>query len=89
MIPVIQHIGVPSKAIVQAGDLVLKGQVIAEANGFVSVPQHSPVSGKVVKIDVRKTVLGRSCDHIIIESDGRETWATGCNVEMDWRSHGC
>jgi H+/Na+-translocating ferredoxin:NAD+ oxidoreductase subunit C len=88
VIPVIQHIGAPSKAIVRAGDLVLKGQVVAEANGFVSVPQHTPVSGKVTKVEIRKTAMGRSCDHIVIESDGRETWASGCNVEMDWRTMG-
>ncbi len=88
VIPVIQHIGVPSKAIVAVGDEVLKGQIIAEANGFVSVPQHSSVSGRVKKIEVRRTAQGKNCDHIIIESDGRDAWADGCNVERDWRSMG-
>ena len=43
-----QHIGAPAVPVVEKGDEVARGQVIAEAGGFVSVPYHSPVSGKVV-----------------------------------------
>ncbi len=43
-----QHIGAPAKSIVSIGDKVLKGQKIAEAGGFVSVPIHAPTSGEVV-----------------------------------------
>ena len=49
--PVSQHIGAPAKPVVKAGDMVLRGQVIAEAGGFVSSPIHSSVSGKVKKIE--------------------------------------
>ena len=42
-----QHIGAPSVPCVKKGDQVLAGQKIADAGGFVSVPQHASVSGTV------------------------------------------
>ena len=38
VLPVRQHIGAPAKVIVKKGDHVKKGQVVAEAGGFVSAP---------------------------------------------------
>ena len=46
-VPLQQHIGAPAKAVVQVGDKVLRGQLLAEAGGFVSAPIHSPTSGVV------------------------------------------
>jgi electron transport complex protein RnfC len=46
-IPIIQHIGAPAKIIVQRGDNVKVGQVIAVHEGFVSSNIHSSVSGRV------------------------------------------
>ena len=36
--PLSQHIGAPAKSVVAVGDRVLKGQLIAEAGGFISSP---------------------------------------------------
>ena len=47
VIPLSQHIGAPSNPVVGVGDHVRKGQVIAEALGFVSVPKHAPSSGTI------------------------------------------
>jgi len=88
ILPVSQHIGAPAKAIVAAGDVVAKGQVVAEANGFVSVPIHASVSGKILAVEPRATLLGRTCDHIVIESDGEESWAEGVNERCDWKEMG-
>ena len=41
--PLGQHIGVPSRAVVAVGDPVERGQLIAEPGGFVSTALHSPV----------------------------------------------
>ncbi len=68
--PLSQHIGAPARPIVKVGDTVLKGQKIAEAGGFVSAPIHSAVSGKVRKLEPRRTATGDMVDAIIIESDG-------------------
>lgn len=57
-IPVSQHIGAPSEAIVQKGDQVKVGQLIAKSTGFVSANIHSSVSGIVKKIDVGPDTSG-------------------------------
>ena len=50
-IPMVMHIGKPAKAVVKRGDAVKVGQLIGEADGFVSSNIHSSVSGTVKKID--------------------------------------
>ena len=71
-IPLQQHIGAPSEAIVQPGDEVKIGDKISEAKGFVSVPVHASVSGKVVKITEHPHPLGGKQQVIIIENDGQD-----------------
>ncbi len=68
--PVSQHIGAPAKPIVAVGDVVLKGQMIAEAGGFVSAPIHASVSGTVKAIEPRRVPTGDMVNSIVIESDG-------------------
>lgn len=68
--PLSQHIGAPAKPIVAVGDKVLKGQMIAEAGGFVSAPIHSAVSGTVKAIEDREVINGSKVPSIVIESDG-------------------
>ena len=41
--PLSQHIGAPAVPLVQKGDRVLRGQMIAEAGGFVSAPVYASV----------------------------------------------
>ncbi len=67
--PLSQNIGAPAKAVVAVGDRVLKGQLIAEAGGFISVPVFSSVSGTVKAIEKRLVVNGSKCDCIVIEND--------------------
>ena len=50
-IPVSQHTGAPGKVVVERGDEVKVGQVIARSEGFISANIHSSVSGKVLKVD--------------------------------------
>ena len=69
-IPVAQHIGAPSTAVVQRGDMVKTGQVIAKSSGFVSTNIHSSVSGKVKKIDVSADSSGYPKQGIFIDVDG-------------------
>ena len=45
--PLSQHIGAPANPVVKKGDHVLKGQMLAEAGGFVSAPIYASVSGTV------------------------------------------
>lgn len=73
-IPLIQHIGRPAVPIVKVGDEVKKGQKIADASGFVSIPMHSPVSGKVIKIGPYPHPTGTIQQVIEIENDGKNEW---------------
>ena len=56
--PMSQHIGAPAVPIVAKGDHVLRGQMIAEAGGFVSAPIYASVSGTVKFIEPRFTPAG-------------------------------
>lgn len=69
-----QHIGSPSTPVVAVGDIVKAGQVIAEASGFVSIPQHASISGKITKIDNFPHPCGTSQPAIEITSDGQMDW---------------
>ena len=72
-IPMQMHIGKPSMPIVKAGDRVFVGTLIAETDGYISVPIHSSVSGTVKKIERISISNGTKCDAIVIESDGEMT----------------
>ena len=76
IIPLVQHIGAPAKPVVQKGDVVKVGQLLAEAGGFVSAPIHSPVSGKVAKIDTAVDAWGMKMQAIFIDVEGDE-WLPG------------
>ncbi|MBI1937443.1 MAG: electron transport complex subunit RsxC [Ignavibacteriales bacterium] len=65
-----QHLGKPAKPIVKKGSEVKAGEIIAEQNGFISSPVHSPVSGKVTKITASENVSGFPKDAIVIETNG-------------------
>ncbi|MBT8220464.1 MAG: electron transport complex subunit RsxC [Bacteroidia bacterium] len=67
ILPMVQHIGAPSKIIVHEGQEVQRGQVLAEAVGYVSVPIHSPVSGTVRKISKMPSISGKMVPGIYIE----------------------
>ncbi len=72
LVPVNQHIGKPSKIVVKKGDSVERGDVLAEADGFVSSNVHTPLKGKVQKI-LRFPLLGgqiKECVQITAENAG-------------------
>jgi Na+-translocating ferredoxin:NAD+ oxidoreductase subunit C len=71
-IPVSQHIGNPATVIVNKGDNVKTGQVIATSNGFVSTNIHSSVSGTVKKIDLQIDSSGYKQNSVIIDVVGDE-----------------
>ncbi len=72
MFPLGQHIGAPAKPVVQKGDKVKVGTMIAEAGGFVSAPIFSSVSGTVFKIDTAIDATGYRKPVIIINVEGDE-----------------
>ncbi len=69
-----QHIGAPAKVTVKKKQEVKKGEVVGEAAGFVSVPVHAPISGKVIDIGLHAHPFGSLQEAIVIESDGKDEW---------------
>mgnify|MGYP001468130260 FL=1 len=68
-VPLAQHIGAPAVALVKPGQEVVRGEPIAEAGGFVSVPMHAPVTGIVRSIDhLVPTAAGPKTPAIVIET---------------------
>lgn len=83
VLPLSQHIGTPASAIVEEGDTVLTGQLLAEPQGIFSVGIHATVSGTVVAIEDRPIPhsSGMSAPCVVIESDGRDQWIALEEVE--------
>ncbi len=67
IIPLAQNIGAPSEPIVREGQEVVRGQVIAKASGFVSVPTHAPASGTIRKIGNVPTISGKMAQGIYLD----------------------
>ena len=74
--PLSQHVGGAARPIVLVGQKVLKGQLIAEAQGNISAPIHATVSGVISAIgDVTAPhPSGLPFKAITIDSDGEGRW---------------
>lgn len=76
VLPLQQHIGQPAEPVVQVGDTVKKGQIVARAPDYVSAPVHASTSGRVVEIGAMPIAhpSGLSDTCIVIEPDGDDCW---------------
>ncbi len=76
ILPLQQHIGTPTVPIVQVGDKVKKGQVIATTQSMVSTPIHAPTSGIISAIEDHPVPhpSGLLAPCIIIDTDGQDEW---------------
>lgn len=79
--PMSQNLGAPSKPVVEKGDRVLKGMLIAEAGGFIGAPIFSSVSGTVTAVEPRHVINGSKVQSIVIENDGLDEVAPGFGEE--------
>ncbi len=86
VLPLRQHVGNLPKMRVQAGDRVLKGQLLAEAEGSVSAAVHAPTSGIILAIDEQviphPSGLPDMC--ITLQPDGEDRWIE--RRPVDWRN---
>jgi len=72
-IPLSQHTGAPSKAVVQKGSPVKTGTLIGEPAGRISAATHASVSGTVADVaDLPHPLTGRRGPTVIIDSDGND-----------------
>jgi len=76
VVPLHQSIGGTPRPVVAAGDKVLKGQVIGEADGWISAAVHAPTSGTVIEIapHVQPHPSGLAAPCVIIAPDGEDRW---------------
>jgi electron transport complex protein RnfC len=76
VLPLQQHIGQASKVLVGVGQQVKKGQLLAEADGYISVGLHAPSSGVIESIEDQVVAhpSGQSDLCITIATDGQDEW---------------
>ncbi len=76
ILPLQQHIGESAQPLVQVGQRVLKGEMLARPQGYISAPIHAPSSGVVAAIGElpvpHPSGLEGLC--IVIETDGEDRW---------------
>ena len=86
VLPLQQHIGAKAIVIVQAGDKVLKGQLLARAEGMVSAAIHAPTSGTVLAVDLHPVQhpSGLPEQSITIAPDGEDRWIE--HAPLDYRA---
>jgi Na+-translocating ferredoxin:NAD+ oxidoreductase subunit C len=86
VLPLRQHIGNIPKLKVAVGDKVLKGQLLAEAEGMVSAAIHASTSGTVIAVEdaVIPHPSGLPDHCIVIKPDGQDTWIE-CKPQ-DWKN---
>ncbi len=66
VIPLNQHIGKPAKLLVKKGQEVVRGEPLASADGFVSVPIHAPATGRIRDIRLMPSARGEQAMAIIL-----------------------
>ncbi|UCV09441.1 electron transport complex subunit RsxC [Dechloromonas denitrificans] len=74
--PLHQHVGGAARPVVLVGQKVLKGQLIAEAQGNISAPIHASVSGTISAVGevTAPHPSGLPFKAITIDSDGADRW---------------
>jgi electron transport complex protein RnfC len=86
ILPLSQHAGAPSRALVRRGQDVQRGEVIGEPGGFVSTTLHAPVTGRVLAIGPRRHPNGQLVECIEIEADAFSSQQFAARPPVDWRS---
>ena len=86
VLPLSQHTGAPCQPVVRVGERVVRGQLVAEPGGFVSMSLHSPVTGRIASIGPRIHPNGRLMESLVIEADPYATQRLNGQPPIDWRS---
>ena len=81
-----QHLGKPSLPVVQKGQRVRRGQVLAEPDGFVSIPQHAPVTGVVKEIGFRPHPNGQLKPAVVLAADPFDSQRFGPESPLSWET---
>lgn len=76
IIPTQQHLGLAAEPVVNKGQKVAKGELIASPVGRISSALHAPSSGTIIDIAELPVphASGLSAQCIVIETDGEDRW---------------
>jgi electron transport complex protein RnfC len=85
IVPINQNLGAPAVPQVKKGDEIKVGQLLAKGEAFISSNVHSPVSGKVLKIDNSVDSTGYRRLSVVINIDGDE-WVDTIDKSTDIRT---
>jgi len=74
VLPITQHVGDPAQPIVNVGERVLKGQLLAQTDGALGAPIHASSSGTIVAIESWPVSQrhGENAPCIVIDCDGQD-----------------
>ncbi len=67
VVPLSQHLGKPAVPVVAEDEEVVRGQRIAEPDGYMSVAMHAPVSGTIKRIGLAPSVTGKMVPSVFLE----------------------
>ena len=89
-----QRRGAPATCVVAVGDYVVKGQLLGERNGFISVPVHAPANGRITAIEPRPVPSGARVPAVILDTTAPVPEGLTPNLKpetsnlkpLDWRS---
>ena len=84
VLPLRQHAGKPARCLVRKGDRVERGDKIAEADGFVSVPIHASAAGTVADIDWWPHPDGSMAEAVIIDVEPHSPQIPRPRQVPDW-----
>lgn len=81
-VPVHMNLGAPAKLLVEKGESVKTGQLIAKGEAFISASVHSPVTGKIIKIEEVTDQSGYRKMNVQIETIADE-WIEGVDTSAE------
>ena len=85
-----QHLGAPAKCLVKPGDWVVKGQLIGERNGFISVCVRSSANGIVKAVERRPGAAGGLAEAVVLDTAAAAPEGASCEPvvlpALDWKS---
>jgi Na+-translocating ferredoxin:NAD+ oxidoreductase subunit C len=84
-IPLAQHIGAPAKCLVNKGDIVVRGQVLGEAAGFISACIHASTSGKIKNIQKMLSLRGSMVETIELTVDDQNNQESLLEPIKEWQ----
>jgi electron transport complex protein RnfC len=87
VLPIDQHVGDAAQPVVDIGERVLKGQLLAEPHGGLGAPVHASSSGKVLGIEPWPVTKrhGEMAPCIVIECDGDDRAIEGWEEPLPYR----